>query len=64
MKLYVYLNYGGNGQEAFRFYEQHLGGKITMLMTHGQGPNSNNGPHEHRRNGAPWSGHPEVSAHA
>ena len=44
MKLYTYLNYGGNCQEAFRFYEQHLGGKITMLMTHGQGPNPNDGP--------------------
>jgi len=43
MKLYTYLNYGGNCQEAFRFYEQHLGGKITMLMTHGQGPNPNDG---------------------
>jgi PhnB protein len=44
MKLYTYLNYGGNCQEAFRFYEQHLGGKITMVMTHGQGPNPNVGP--------------------
>jgi PhnB protein len=44
MKLYTYLNYGGNCQEAFRFYEQHLGGKITMMMTHGQGPNPNDGP--------------------
>ena len=44
MKLYTYLNYGGNCQEAFRFYEQHLGGKITMMMTHRQGPNPNDGP--------------------
>ena len=44
MKLYTYLNYNGNCQEAFRFYEQHLGGKITMMMTHGQGPNPNSGP--------------------
>ena len=44
MKLYTYLNYGGNCQEAFRFYEEHLGGKITMMMTHGQGPNPNDGP--------------------
>ena len=43
MKLYTYLNYGGNCQEAFRFYEQHLGGKITM-MTHGQGPNPDGPP--------------------
>ncbi len=44
MKLYTYVNYNGNCQEAFRFYEQHLGGKITMMMTHGQGPNANAGP--------------------
>jgi len=41
MKLYTYLNYGGNCELAFRFYEQHLGGKITMMMTHGQQPNPN-----------------------
>jgi PhnB protein len=29
MKMHTYLNYGGNCQEAFRFYEKHLGGKIT-----------------------------------
>jgi len=44
MKLYTYLNYGGKCQEAFHFYEQHLGGKITMMMTHGQGSNPNNVP--------------------
>jgi len=44
MKLYTYLNYGGKCREAFRFYEQHLGGKITMMMTHAQGPNPNAGP--------------------
>ncbi|MGO9339340.1 MAG: VOC family protein [Terracidiphilus sp.] len=38
MKLNTYLNYGGNCAEAFRFYEKHLGGKITMIMTHGQMP--------------------------
>src|SRR4029077_18968178 len=41
MKLYTYLNYGGNCEKAFRFYEQHLGGKIIMMMTHGQMPNAN-----------------------
>ena len=44
MKLYMYLNYGGNCREAFRFYEQHLGGKITMMMTHGEQPNPANVP--------------------
>jgi PhnB protein len=38
MKLHTYLNYGGNCEQAFRFYQQHLGGKITMMMTHGQQP--------------------------
>jgi PhnB protein len=39
LKLHTYLNYGGNCEQAFRFYEQHLGGKITMMVTHGQQPN-------------------------
>lgn len=38
MQLHTYLNYGGNCEEAFRFYERHLGGKITMLMRHGDRP--------------------------
>src|SRR5437870_6942722 len=44
MKLLTYLNYGGNCREAFRFYEEHLGGKITMMMTHGEQPNPNEAP--------------------
>jgi len=32
MKLYTQLNFGGNCEEAFRFYEKHLGGQITMMM--------------------------------
>lgn len=39
MKLNTHLNYGGNCEQAFRFYEQHLGGKITMMMNHGEQPN-------------------------
>ena len=38
MKLNTYLNFGGNCAEAFRYYEQNLGGKITMIMNHGQAP--------------------------
>jgi PhnB protein len=38
MQLHTYLNYGGNCEQAFRFYEQHLGGKITFLMRHGEQP--------------------------
>ena len=44
MKLHTYLNYGGNCEQAFRFYEQHLGGKITMMMTHDQQPNAKDVP--------------------
>jgi PhnB protein len=39
MHLHTYLNYGGNCEQAFRFYEKHLGGRITMLMRHGEQPN-------------------------
>jgi PhnB protein len=39
MKLDLYLNYSGNCEEAFRFYERHLGGRITMLMRHEDRPN-------------------------
>jgi PhnB protein len=49
MKLYTYLNYGGNCEQAFRFYEQHLGGKITMMMTHGEMPNAGEIPPEWKR---------------
>lgn len=38
MQLNTYLNYGGNCEQAFKFYEQHLGGQITMLMRHGEQP--------------------------
>ncbi|HEY4642575.1 MAG TPA: VOC family protein [Thermoanaerobaculia bacterium] len=40
MKLDIYLNYHGNCEEAFRFYEQHLGGRITMITRHGDHPQS------------------------
>ena len=36
MKLYTYLNYGGNCRQAFEFYVEHLGGKITEITTHGE----------------------------
>jgi PhnB protein len=38
MKLNTYVNFAGRCAEAFRFYEQQLGGKIGMMMTHGQAP--------------------------
>jgi PhnB protein len=38
MKLTTYVNFQGRCAEAFRYYEQHLGAKIQMMMTHGQSP--------------------------
>ena len=38
MKMYTYVNFPGKCAEAFHFYEKHLGGKIGMMMTHGQAP--------------------------
>ncbi len=46
MQLHTYLNYGGNCEEAFGFYERHLGGKITMLMRHGEQPTPGDVPPE------------------
>jgi PhnB protein len=41
MRLDVYVNYRGTCEEAFRFYEQHLGGKVTALVRHAEQPNPN-----------------------
>jgi PhnB protein len=38
MKLDIYVNYPGHCEKAFRFYEQHLGGKINMITYHQQLP--------------------------
>lgn len=38
MNLYTYLNFGGNCEDAFRFYAQHLGGRITALMRYSDLP--------------------------
>jgi len=38
MKLDIYINYPGHCEKAFRFYEEHLGGKIIMMKTHEQPP--------------------------
>jgi PhnB protein len=40
MRLDIYLNYPGNCENAFRFYEKELGGKITTMMRHGDVPES------------------------
>jgi len=48
VQLHTYLNYGGNCEQAFRFYEAHLGGRITFLMRHGEQPNADSVPADWR----------------
>jgi PhnB protein len=38
MTLTTFLNFGGNCEQALRFYEQHLGGKIIMMMRRAEQP--------------------------
>lgn len=44
MKLDIYLNYRGNCEQAFQFYEKHLGGKITLMQKHADQPEQSNVP--------------------
>ena len=48
MKLDVYVNYKGNCREAFKFYEQQLGGKIISMATFKDMPDSSNIPEERK----------------
>ena len=41
MRMDVYVNYRGSCEQAFRFYEEHLGGRITGIARHGGQPNPN-----------------------
>lgn len=38
MQLSPYLNFNGQCEEAFKFYEKCFGGKINMMMTYGDSP--------------------------
>ncbi len=44
IELNTYVNYKGNCREAFEFYEKHLGGKITMMSTFKDMPDSSKIP--------------------
>lgn len=46
MQVNPYLNFDGQCEEAFRFYEQVLGGKIEAMMTHGESPIAGEVPSE------------------
>jgi PhnB protein len=37
-KLTMHLNFNGNCEAAFKYYEKHLGGKITFVMPWGDSP--------------------------
>jgi PhnB protein len=54
MKLFTQLNFGGNCEDAFRFYAKHLGGEITMMMKASELPPSAPSP----------SGSPNAVIHA
>jgi PhnB protein len=41
MRLDIYVNYRGNCEQAFHFYEQQLGGRISGIVRHGEQPNPN-----------------------
>jgi PhnB protein len=44
MKLDVYVNYPGHCEQAFRFYEEQLGGRITGIRRHGEQPHPSGAP--------------------
>ncbi|HWF38587.1 MAG TPA: VOC family protein, partial [Candidatus Acidoferrales bacterium] len=48
MEVNPYLNFNGNCEEAFRFYEKHLGGKIESIHTFAGSPMENQLPPEAR----------------
>lgn len=41
MKLDIYLNYPGHCEQAFRFYEERLGGRIIGIVRHSEQSNPN-----------------------
>lgn len=48
MRLNPHLNFDGHCDEAFKFYEKSLGGKISFTMTYGGSPASDQVPAEWR----------------
>lgn len=38
LTLDIYINYPGHCEAAFRFYEEHLQGRIQMMLPHEQSP--------------------------
>jgi PhnB protein len=48
MQVTPYLAFDGKCEEAFRYYAQHLGGKIAFLMRMGESPMADKVAPEHR----------------
>ena len=48
MQLNTHLSFNGQCEEAFKFYEQCLGGTIKIMMTHGDSPIADQTPLEWR----------------
>ena len=48
MQLNPYLAFKGQCEEAFKFYQECLGGTIQMMMTHGDSPMADQVPSEWR----------------
>jgi PhnB protein len=48
MQLSPYLTFNGQCEAAFKAYERCLGGKIEMMMTHGESPMADQTPPESR----------------
>jgi len=46
MQLNPYLNFNGQCEQAFKFYEAVLGGKITFSMTWGEMPGADQSPRD------------------
>ena len=41
VRLDIYVNFRGTCEEAFRFYERELGGRVLFIQRHGERPNPN-----------------------
>jgi PhnB protein len=48
MQLNPYLTFNGKCEAAFKFYERCLGGKIEMMLTHGNSPMADQVPPDWR----------------
>lgn len=50
LQINPYLAFNGQCEEAFKFYEKILGGKIVFMMTHGESPMAGQTPpDQHKR---------------